>query len=368
MFLARSALIAIALVQLSFEPQTKGTPLIGVTEVSRLLRVYGPAGEPVVPGNVRIPLRARPAADSPVIATITKPDDLTTVEYAYEELAAMVYARQGTWSLVKTADGVAGWMAAEDAGTFHGLQALLEDHMAYLTAEWDGTLFAAPGMTDRAPIADDPDRRLAGYVEPNVPDVRVVLQPGQDSEEVRSVYREAYRATGLGSGPGPDGTRILRVEPGVIVPLFENPNAVTVIAHVQTNRAGEVLQTTHQTPPQVLVFETRAGWYQVARENNYGEWRTAPRLWLQASPMWRFRPLSDGPQMKALAQRAWGPESRDVRVTAMRTIDGALWAEVELLYEHDCASIDKPVARARGWLPAHAPSGNLNVWYYPRGC
>ena len=363
MSLARFALAAIVVLQLPFEPQTKGTPLIGVAEVPRLLKVYGSPGEPVVPNNVRIPLRARPSADSAVVATITKPDDLATVEYIYEESAAMVHAREGTWSLVKTAGGTAGWMAAEDAGTFHSLEELLGENMAYLTEAWDGTLFAAPGMTDRVLIPDDPDRRLAGYIEPNVPEVRIVLKPGQDPEEVR----QAYRATGMGSRTAPDGTRILSLETGVLVPLFEKPNMISVAAHVQTNRADEVLQTTHQTPPQVLVFETQPGWYQVAR-GNPTEWRGAPRLWLQASPLWRFRPVADGQPMRTLAERAWGPESRDVRVTATRTIDGRLWAEVELITEHDCGGPGAGVVRVRGWLPAHAASGDLNVWYYPRGC
>ncbi len=324
MSLARFALAAIVVLPLPFAPQTKGTPLIGVAEVPRLLNVYGSAGEPVVPDNVRIPLRARPLADSAVVATITKPEDLATVEYTYEESAAMVHAREGTWSLVKTAGGTAGWMAAEDAGTFHTLEELLGENMAYLTEAWDGTLFAAPGMTDRVLIPDDPDRQLAGYIEPSL-------------------------------------------EPGVIVPIFERPNELTSITTLQTNRAGEVLQTTHQMPPQVLVFETRPGWYQVAREND-GEWRHAQRLWLQASPVWRFRPVADGQPMSTLAERAWGPESRDVRVTATRTIDGRLWAEVELITGHDCGGPGAGVVRVHGWLPAHAASGDLNVWYYPRGC
>jgi hypothetical protein len=367
MSLARLALVAIAVLQLPFEPQTNGTPLIGVVEVPALLSVYGPAGEPVVPENVRIPLRARPSADAAVIATITKPDDLATVEYRYEGSAAMVHAREGTWSLVKSSGGAAGWMAANDAGTFHSLEELLDEHMAYLTEAWDGSLFAAPGTTNRVLIPDDPDRRLAGYIEPNVRDVRIVLQPGQDAQAVRDAYREAYRATGIGSSTGPDGTRVLSLETGVIVPLFEKPNGLPSAMYVQTNRADEVLQTTHQTPQQVLVFATQPGWYEVARENPV-EWRTAPRLWLQASPVWRFRPVTDIGQLKELATRAWGPESRAVRVTGTRTIDGRLWAEVELITEHDCGGPGAGVFRVRGWVPAHAPSGDLNLWYYSRGC
>lgn len=369
MSFVRLSVAVIAVVQLSFEPRTNGTPLIGVVEVPVLLRVSGPAGEPVVPGNVRIRLRARPSTTGAVIATIARPDDLATVEYRYEEVAAMVYGREGMWSLVKSSTGIAGWMAAGDAGRFYSLEELLDGHMAYLTEAWDGNLFAAPGTTDRVLIPDDPDRRLVGYIEPNVRDVRIVLQPGQDPEALRNAYREAYRATGIGSSPGPNGTHILSIEPGIIVPVFEKPNELTAVTtHIQTNRAGDMLQSTHQMPPQVLVFETRPGWYQVARENHVGEWRDAPRLWIQASPVWRFRPVADDAQMKELAARAWGPESRDVRVTGSRTIGGKLWADVELITAHDCGRPGADAVRVRGWVPAHAASGDLNVWYYPRGC
>jgi hypothetical protein len=99
-----------------------------------------------------------------------------------------------------------------------------------------------------------------------------------------------------------------------------------------------------------------------------GEWRDAPRLWIQATPVWRFRPVADDAQMKELAARAWGPESRDVRVTGSRTIGGKLWSEIELITGHDCGRPGADVVRVRGWVPAHAASGDLNVWYYPRGC
>jgi hypothetical protein len=329
MSFARAAVVAIAALQFSFEPQTGGTPMIGVVEVPKLLQVYSPTtGEPLAPTGVRIPLRAQPAGESPVVATVTKREDLATVEYMYEEAAAIVHPRQGSWCQVRTSGGVAGWIAAADAGNFLSLEELFDEHMAYLTHAWDGRLFAGPGAADRVLVPDDPDRRLAGYLEPDVPNVA----------------------------------------PGVVVPLFETQNSVTSVASVQTNRADEVLQTTHQIPHQVIVLETRPGWYQVARANHDGEWRSAARLWVQAFPVWRFRPVAEGQPMTALAERVWGPESRDVRVTGMRTVGDRLWVEVELITGHDCGAVGAGMVRARGWIPAHAPSGDLNVWYYPRGC
>jgi hypothetical protein len=42
MSLARAAVAAIAALQVSFGPQTGGTPMIGVVEMPRLLQVYSP--------------------------------------------------------------------------------------------------------------------------------------------------------------------------------------------------------------------------------------------------------------------------------------------------------------------------------------
>ena len=364
----RPAFLIIA-AALQLEPPAAGPPVIGVIAVPRLLNVYAPtSGEPLVPRGVRIALRAKPAADSPVVASVTTPDDLVTVEYGYEAIGAIVHGRDGTWSLVRTAGGVSGWMAASDAGEFISLQALLDrTSVAYLTDGWDGVLVGSAGGRNRVEIQEDSARRFVGYIEPDVPDVDVVLKPGEDSEKRRESFRESLGSTSIGSRPGPNGTRVLSLEPGIVVPLFEKPTAATVAAHVQTNRVYNMLQTTHQSPPQVLVFDAQPGWYQVAREN-FGQWRTAPRVWLQATPLWRYHPVNEPREMKALAERAWGAESRDVRVLDFRNVDGRLWVEIELVAESECETLDPPEILARGWLPAHSSTGTLNIWYHPRGC
>ncbi len=358
---ARAAFVALALLA---APEPDAPNIIGVVEVPRLLKAYTADGEPLKPEGIRIPLRARPTSDAPVVATIVRAEELATVEYTYEELGAMVHGRDGDWSLVKTSGGIAGWMAAADAGEFHSLDMLLRDRLTYLTDAWDGVLTRAPASTERVNVPADPERRLAGYLEPNLQTLRIVLQPGDDEEEIR----QRYRPTGMGSSRGPDGTRVLSLETGIMLPAFEQPSTLTpIVTHFETNRADAAFQNTHQSPPQVVVFDSRPGWFQVGLANA-DNWRGAKRAWLQASPVWRFRAVASEAESSRLATRAFGPESRDVRVLGLRTVSDALWAEVEIVNQSECASIEPPKVRARGWIPVHAPSGALNVWYYARGC
>jgi hypothetical protein len=341
-----------------------GAPLIGVVEVPRVSGTYAEDGTPIPPDPSRpVELRREPSDRSPVAASVTVLDQLETVEYTYEERAPIVYAREGDWSRVRTRAGIDGWLSPRDAGEFHPLQELLREALAFLTDAWDGALYAAPGGTARVAIPDDPLRTMVGYIEPVLQRYRVMLRPDQDPEEVR----KAFNVSGMGSGPGPNGTRIYHFEIGTVTPVFEQPNIAGPIAfHIQTDRADE-LEGTGQSPPQIIVFENRGGWFEVA-DSSPGEWRRAKRRWLQVSPLWRFQAVKSDAEMAALAERALGPESRDATVLDFRMVDGALWVEVEIVYESECASIDPPKGRARGWVPAHARSGALNVWYYSRGC
>jgi hypothetical protein len=355
-----SIFVALALAAQFINPA--GAPLMGVVEVPRVTGTYAEDGTAVPPNPTRpVDLRREPADSSPVAASVTSIDQLETVEYTSEERAAIVYGREGEWSRVRTSGGIDAWLSPRDAGEFHSLEELLRNSHAYLTEAWDGALFAQPGGSEPVVIPDDPQRKMVGYVEPVVQQYRVVLRPDQDPE----VVRKAFNVSGMGSGPGPDGTRIYYFEIGTVIPVFAEPNIQGPIAtHIQTDRA-QGLRGTGQSPPQVIVFENRGGWYQVA-ETNDGEWRTARRRWLQVSPLWRFHPVKSDAEMAALAERAFGPESRDAKVMGFRIVDGVLWVDVELVYVTECSGAEVP--RVRGWVPAHARSGALNVWYYARGC
>ncbi len=63
------------------------------------------------------------------------------------------------------------------------------------------------------------------------------------------------------------------------------------------------------------------------------------------------------------------PVQTDVRVLQFRRVAGRLWIRVEVLSGPAgiaCEYNAKPKVTRRGWLPAHAPSGEPTVWFYAR--
>jgi hypothetical protein len=57
-----------------------------------------------------------------------------------------------------------------------------------------------------------------------------------------------------------------------------------------------------------------------------------------------------------------------VKVTEFRRVGDRLWVHVEVLSDSPCQSPENPSVVQRGWLPAHASSGEPTVWFYSRGC
>ena len=284
---------------------------------------------------------------------------LPILEYEYEAPAAIVLRQQGQWFELRLSEGT-GWVHASPRARYIPLRDLLLEGLTYLTDEWDGRLASVPGGPDRVPVPADPLRNMVGYVEGTVRRVRVVLQPGQSVDSVRT----RYRSSAMCSRAGPNGTRILTVETGTAHPLFTTPDRQSPpVAEVESNRCDLVLQTAGQC--RVPVFEHRAGWYQVARANP--EWRKAERLWLAAAD-WRFHPVSDPAERERLARQSYGRETLSARVLAYREIAGVPWVEVEVLSHSLCEGMEEPSVRARGWIPAHAPSTEPNIWFSSRGC
>jgi hypothetical protein len=115
------------------------------------------------------------------------------------------------------------------------------------------------------------------------------------------------------------------------------------------------------------VFDRRPGWFQVALTR--ADWEQDTKVWIQDATVWRFHPVTVATERERLAREVWGREHDDVRVKAVREVDGALWLDVELMSHSTCGSrFDEPIVKARGWIPAHAPSGEPTVWYSARGC
>jgi hypothetical protein len=321
-----SVLIALAFIAAGAAVYVQPSPLrlAGIVEVPALFNRYGADGSPIPPQK-NVEIRTQPAVDSPVAATIADPGQLESKEYGYEERGAVVYARDRNWSLVKTQSGVVGWLSPQDAGEYRSLEALLDHYneLAYLTDTWDGMIAAAAGSATRRRVPIEPSRRVVGYLEPATEDM----------------------------------TRH---------PVFDRPNVRgRIVAHVTTANPERDLKITGSIPHQIVVRDRRPGWFQVVLADEMeGEVKSA---WVQASPIWRFHAQTNEAEQRQLAADAWGPDHANVRTLGTRRVGGVLWVEIEVLNHSFCVG-QTPVVRERGWIPAHAPSGAVNIWYSSRGC
>ena len=298
--------------------------LTGIVEVPAVLNRFTRDGN-AIPAERPIELRARPVLDSAVVATISESKQLEVEEYDYEESGAVAYARRMEWTLVKTSGAVVGWLAPPDAGTYHSLESLLKDHreLAELTDAWDAWIRPSAGSGARKRVPMDPGRNVIGFLEPTVEDT-------------------------------------------TLLPIFERADRRSpVVARVATGNPERALRTTGDVPYKIVVLDRQPGWFRVARaEQIPGEIEPA---WLAESPVWRFHHVTNDAEGRALGRRAWGPDNPDVRVLGTQRIGDALWVNIEVLDHSFCVG-KTPIVRQRGWIPAHAPSGDLNIWYPSRGC
>lgn len=286
--------------------------------------------------------------------------ELPTEEYEQEEPdAAVVVEARGRWFKLRLNDGAA-WLEASDHDEYFPLEELLTRRPAHLTDAWDGKLAATPGGRSRRAPAD-PRRRLIGYVEPVLEELRVVLAPGQDPEEIR----RRYSASSMGSGPGPNGTRILYIERGTSVRAFERPDrGAPVVASFQTDRCDRALRSTSQNPPEVLVFERRRGWLHVALRRD--EWKDEPRAWIEDAPVWRFHAFDTDAEREEFEDKVFGREHSSVSLVGSRAVGGTLWLRVEVMSHTIYDSDDPPRVIATGWVPAHDRAGESVVWFSSR--
>ena len=130
--------------------------------------------------------------------------------------------------------------------------------------------------------------------------------------------------------------------------------------------------------PGAVVLETRGEWFKVRLRDG--------TAWLRASGKSEFFPLQrllanypthlteafDGRLAAspggALSTRSDSLAGRSVNVGESREVGGRLWIQIEVVSWSLCESEEKPIVLARGWLPAHAPSGKASVWFSSRGC
>lgn len=214
--LCSGALLALSLGMAAIGETRQETPrLVGLVELPGLFGAPDPDGPPgsrAPDPFTPVPVHATPDTGTRRFARITAPDEVEWREFAYEAPAAMAYGESDGW--VRVAIGEAderryGWVPPEHRGTLHRLPELLENGLAYLTAEWDGRLrerpaSASPSTDLRADVAERPDVNVLRSVEADgITWLEVeLLGPGRCVQASPA----AVRATGWVPALAPDGS------------------------------------------------------------------------------------------------------------------------------------------------------------------
>ncbi|HEX2444010.1 MAG TPA: hypothetical protein VHJ77_08700 [Vicinamibacterales bacterium] len=252
--------------------------------------------------------------------------ELPYEEHEYEDPAAIVLQQRDRWFRVRLSDGSA-WLRASDSAEYLPLSELLQREMAHLTDSWDGVLFAEANGSTRVSVPRDPRRRMVGYLV-------------TDQE---------------------------KAEPPTWISIFKEPGDAASIGRFQINHSGSAVEIADRSPWKVLIFDRRPGWYQVALRRD--GWWNAERAWIQEGLAWQFRELKDDVERERLAEEAWGREQLSARVASYKEVNGRLWLDVELWSHSICERVgEEPAFKARGWMPAHAASGEPAIWFSARGC
>lgn len=139
-------------------------PVLGIVEIPKVFSIDPQTGQRVAGA---LTLYVRPDSNSRQMATISSPEAIDDAEYGYEEPGALVYGRQGSYYLIRTARGT-GWLAPDDAGRFHPFQELISKDLTYLTDAWDGFVSASPGAASRIRVPrqktyGDEDVKVSGF-------------------------------------------------------------------------------------------------------------------------------------------------------------------------------------------------------------
>ena len=83
---------------------------------------------------------------------------------------------------------------------------------------------------------------------------------------------------------------------------------------------------------------------------------------------WDRRVFSDPVMSKSALKLAARGSEVPISVASTAMVEGKLWILVVVLQESPCSSSDAPPVLAAGWVPALSDRGQLNVWFYSRGC
>jgi len=174
---------------------------------------------------------------------------------------------------------------------------------------------------------------------------------------------------------------VIRVDKMWTFPKEGGCEGLEVRVHRPDNSTIEKLplkEFEYEKSPAVIIFEKRNGWYRIQMENGSG-WVSATtentflslmELFTSHTPYltseWDGR-IWQRPNMGAKRVTGAKPQIA-VRVLKSNLVDGKLWIEVHLPVEDDCGNIDSSTPPTQGWIRAHSKSGNVTLWFNPRGC
>lgn len=140
-----------------------------------------------------------------------------------------------------------------------------------------------------------------------------------------------------------------------------------------------------------VVTDARDGWFKLKTEKSEG--------WLEPRFAGRFHPLMElytesltyltaewnGRVFHAAGKKdgvteipvdhvtdgdneKWATNLAGAEVIESQNVDGQLWLKVKVFHPDVRCEGTEPRESAEGWIPAYADSGELNVWFYSRGC
>lgn len=202
---------------------------------------------------------------------------------------------------------------------------------------------------------------------------------------------EDVRVIGLVEVPGVFGTRDRNGSPGLIppakiepIPLHALPSSDSRIIGTVTGPDEVEAREYDYEALAAVTYERRDSWHLIRLRAPEGELFG----WLSPTHGGYFRPLRhlllsgltyltdewDGrlfpnPRAKVEFTRLEPSEGlREIDLKSSQDVDGALWLQIEILAAGRCEQAQEPRAIAQGWIPAHAPNGQPNAWFHPRGC
>jgi hypothetical protein len=119
---------------------------LGPPRVIGLVEIPSVLSEPQAAARRAVTLRTEPSDAAPVACVVRAAEDVDTREHGYEELSAVVYETRTGWYGLRchgSGDRLA-WLPAKDTGPFRPLEELVQHGLAYLTTQWDRSLYEKP--------------------------------------------------------------------------------------------------------------------------------------------------------------------------------------------------------------------------------